>query len=168
MLTELEKKVIAAIQKDIPIEKYPFLEIANKIGISENKLLEILQKLSDHGVIRRFGATLKHQKSGFSSNVMVAWKVSDERIDEVGEKLSNFDQVSHCYNRNSIDVWPYNLYTMVHGKDDKSCKKLVKLMSELVQVNSYKLLFSIKELKKTSMKYFHENPKNSSYKSVDK
>ena len=62
-LTDLEKKVISLLQTDIPVCKRPYLEMAEQIGISEEKFLKVLSSLHDRNMIRRFGATLKHQKS---------------------------------------------------------------------------------------------------------
>ncbi len=154
MISELEKKILSLIQEDIPITKRPYLEMAEKIGISEDVLLENLQALCDRGVIRRYGATLRHQKSGFSANAMVAWEVDEERVDEVGKKMASFRQVSHCYRRNPTQDWPYNLYTMVHARDEASCRSIAKRISDETSVDKYSLLFSRRELKKTSMKYF--------------
>ena len=154
MLTELEKKIIASIQEDIPIISRPYLEISKKLKISEETLLKTLKDLCDRGVIRRFGATIRHQKSGFAANAMVAWIVDEKRIEEVGEKMSSFKEVSHCYRRNPTDEWPYNLYTMVHANNEDACREIARTMSSKTRVENYKLLFSQRELKKTSMKYF--------------
>ena len=86
MLTELEKKLIASIQEDIAVNDRPYLHIAKELGISEETLLEKLQSLCSRGFIRRFGATLRHQKTGFTANAMAAWQVAEDRIDEVGKK----------------------------------------------------------------------------------
>ena len=154
MLTELEKKIIASIQGDIPVISRPYLEISKKLKISEETLLKTLKDLCDRGVIRRFGATIRHQKSGFAANAMVAWIVDEKRIEEVGEKMSSFKEVSHCYRRNPTHEWPYNLYTMVHANNKDTCREIAKTMSSETSVENYKLLFSQRELKKTSMKYF--------------
>ena len=154
MLTELEKKIIASIQGDIPVISRPYLEISKKLKISEETLLKTLKDLCDRGVIRRFGATIRHQKSGFAANAMVAWIVDEKRIEEVGEKMSSFKEVSHCYRRNPTDEWPYNLYTMVHANNEDTCREIARTMSSETRVENYKLLFSQRELKKTSMKYF--------------
>jgi siroheme decarboxylase len=154
MLTELEKKIIASIQSDIPLAERPYLQISQNLGISEEKLLSILGDLCARGVIRRFGATLRHQKSGFEANAMTAWKVEEERIDDVGRIMAKSRKVSHCYRRNPTEEWPYNLYTMIHGKDEESCRVTAQMLSEKTSVNDYVLLFSRKELKKTSMAYF--------------
>ncbi|MBT8352483.1 MAG: Lrp/AsnC family transcriptional regulator [Deltaproteobacteria bacterium] len=154
MLTKLEKKIIASIQEDIPVKSRPYLEISQKLKISEETLLETLQGLCDRGVIRRFGATIRHQKSGFAANAMVAWIVDEDRVDEVGVKMASFRQVSHCYRQNPNEQWPYNLYTMIHAKDKDTCQETARQMSRETSVKDYKLLFSRRELKKTSMKYF--------------
>jgi DNA-binding Lrp family transcriptional regulator len=157
MLTKLEKKILASIQGDISIVKQPYLEIAEQLGLSEDTFLEKLKDLCDRGVIRRFGATIRHQKSGFTANAMVAWTVDEDRINDVGKKMASFREVSHCYRRNPNGDWPYNLYTMIHAKDEESCMETARKMSEATSVNTYTLLFSREELKKTSMEYFPQN-----------
>ncbi|MBL7179441.1 MAG: Lrp/AsnC family transcriptional regulator [Pseudomonadota bacterium] len=153
MLTELETKIIASIQDDIPVTERPYLEIAQKLEITEETLLATLKDLTAKGVIRRFGATIRHQKSGFASNAMVAWQVEESRIDEVGEKLATFREISHCYRRNPNKAWPYNLYTMVHAGDEASCLEIVGRLAAETSIDTYTVLFSRKELKKTSMQY---------------
>ncbi|MGB5159471.1 siroheme decarboxylase subunit beta [Desulfobacterium sp. N47] len=154
MLTELEKKIIASIQSDMPVIKRPYAKLAKQLNITEKIFLETLNRLLEKGVIRRFGATLCHQNSGFEANAMAAWEVGEDIVDEVGKKLASFRQVSHCYRRNPAKNWPYNLYTMVHAKTQKSCLETIRKMSETTGVKNYTVLFSRKELKKTSMKYF--------------
>jgi len=154
MLTELEKKVIASVQSDIPVISRPYHEISKKLKIPEKTLLKTLKDLCDRGVIRRFGATIRHQKSGFAANAMVAWIVDEGRIDEVGKKMASFRQVSHCYRRNPNGQWPYNLYTMIHANNEDTCRETARKMSRETGVESYALLFSRRELKKTSMEYF--------------
>jgi siroheme decarboxylase len=161
MLTELEQKIIAEIQGDIPITDRPFLDIARKIGISEETLLNTLKSLNDKGMIRRFGATLRHQKSGFEANAMVAWKVEEDRIDAVGRLMASSGRVSHCYRRNPTREWEYNLYTMIHAKDESSCMEIARNLAEKAGLDKYTLLFSRKELKKTSMQYFPNNVETS-------
>jgi DNA-binding Lrp family transcriptional regulator len=154
MLTDIEKKVIASIQQDMPVVERPYLNIAQRIGLSEDELLDTLQRLCERGIIRRFGATLRHQRTGYLANAMAAWQVAEDRIDAVGEKMASFRQVSHCYRRNPTPQWPYNLYTMIHADDEAACRETASEMSRAAGVDDYLLLFSREELKKTSMVYF--------------
>ena len=154
MLTEIEKQIIAAVQADLPLTEQPYAELAQRVDLSEDEFMQILQRLCDRGVIRRFGATIRHQKSGFSANVMVAWIVDEDQMEAVGSKMAAFKQVSHCYRRSPNGDWPYNLYTMVHAKDERTCREIAREMAQTAGVEDYALLFSRKELKKTSMTYF--------------
>ena len=153
-LTDVEKRVIAAIQGDIPIVERPYRHMADQVGITEAEFLRIVQDHVDRGVIRRLGATLRHQKSGYGSNVMAAWQVEEARVLEVGKVMAAFRAVSHCYRRDPMEDWPYNLYTMVHGQDEAACRRTVEKMAAKTGVERCALLFSRRELKKTSMKYF--------------
>jgi len=154
MLSDLEKKIIASLQEDLPIDPRPYRMIAKQIGVSEERVLQELRSLCDRGIIRRFGATLRHQKSGFAANAMGAWIVDESLIDAVGEQMAAFPEVSHCYRRNPTNGWPYNLYTMIHASDETSCLNTARRMSESTGITRFALLFSQKELKKTSMVYF--------------
>jgi DNA-binding Lrp family transcriptional regulator len=154
MLTELEKRIIAVIQGDMPVTAQPYARIAAELGIDEQQLLAALRSLMERGVIRRFGATLRHQKSGFAANAMTAWLVDEDRIETVGRIMASFKEVSHCYRRDPTDEWKFNLYTMIHGKDEAHCRRTAEKMAEKAKVQQYELLFSRRELKKTSMKYF--------------
>lgn len=156
MLTDLEKKIIALLQTDIPVVKQPFKVMAEKIGITEDEFLKVLNDLNDQGMIRRFGATIKHQKTGFTANAMVAWKVDEDKVEETGNIMASFQEITHCYRRDPAPGWRYNLYTMVHASSEEECYAIVQKISEAVGQDDYELLFSRKELKKTSMKYFED------------
>jgi DNA-binding Lrp family transcriptional regulator len=154
MIDNVDKKVINRIQGDLPLDPEPFAVMAGQIGISEEEFLQRTKDLKARGVIRRFGATLRHQEAGFSSNAMVAWAVSDARIEKTGNVLARFREVTHCYQRKPQKDWPYSLYTMIHGSDHDECYRIAKRMSRAAQIEDYVLLFSEKEFKKTSMEYF--------------
>lgn len=154
MLTDLEKKIIASIQEDLPVVERPYREIARRLGIAEEALLDALRSLCARGVIRRFGATLRHQRTGYKANAMAAWQVDEERIEAVGRIMAGFRQVSHCYRRDPAPAWPYNLYTMIHAENEAACRETARRMAQAAEVDAYSLLFSREELKKTSMVYF--------------
>ena len=154
MIKELDKKIIGLIQGDLPLNPRPFEALAREIGISEREFVERVADLKKRGVIRRFGATLRHQEAGFSSNAMIAWHVPVDRINEVGKNLAEFREVTHCYQRKTHKDWKYNLYTMIHGSNHDECYQIAECMSRAAAINDYVLLFSEKEFRKTSMEYF--------------
>ena len=154
MLEEIDKRIISLIQGDLPVHSQPFMVMAEEIGISEDEFIGRVKRLKEAGVIRRFGATLRHQKAGFRANAMIAWKAPEDNINEMGEILARFREVTHCYHRIPQKQWPYNLYTMVHGESRDICREIATRLSESTGLKDYAILFSEKEFKKTSMEYF--------------
>ncbi len=157
---EEEKNYIRELQKDLEIIERPFLKSAQKLGITEEILLEKVKQYEEIGVMRRFAAILRHREVGFTANGMIVWKVPDERIEEVGEKLGAFPQISHCYQRPVYPDWPYSVFSMVHCKSITDAEEMAKQIQKQVDVNDYKILFSSREFKKTRVEYFVEHEFN--------
>jgi DNA-binding Lrp family transcriptional regulator len=156
MLTDLEKQVILALQRDLEITPQPFQELAARLGVKEEQVLQAIRGLKEKGYIRRFGATLRHQLSGFEANALVVWVVPEEKLSSLGHKLAGKRVVTHCYARKPAPGWPYNLYTMIHGKRPGEIKAMAAQMAREIGITDYAILFSEAELKKTTMRYFCE------------
>ena len=152
--TEAERRVLALVGSDLPAGPEPYKTVALEAGVTEDEVLALVARLKESGVIRRFGATLRHQKAGYGHNAMVAWRVPDERSEEVGRFMAARPEISHCYRRRTYPQWPYNLYTMIHGRNPDDCRRVVSEIIESTGVSDHAVLNSIRELKKTSMRYF--------------
>lgn len=153
-LSPIEKRVIYRLSGDLGESARPYADLGRAVDLSESEVIEVIKSLKEKGALRRFGATLRHQRSGFKANAMVAWEVDPDRVLEVGHKLADFPEVTHCYQRRTAPDWPHNLYTMIHGATEEECEAMARKMSRAVGVSQYKILFSQEELKKTSMRYF--------------
>jgi len=151
---EEDKALVRELQGNIPESLAPFAEIGEKLGWEEEKVIIKTQNLRTHKVIRRFGAVLRHQKAGFTANAMGVWQVPEDKIEEVGRILASFREVSHCYQRPTLPDWPYNLFTMIHGRSHEECAEIMERMSQVTGIKDYSMLFSLKELKKSSMLYY--------------
>ncbi len=154
--TEEDKEFIRELQKDLAITDKPFLKSAQKLGMSEDQIFEKLKHYEEIGVMRRYAAILRHRDVGFVANGMIVWKVPEQRIIEVGEKLGAFPQVSHCYQRPVYPDWPYNVFSMIHCKSQEEAYDMAKEIQNQINVDEYKILFSAKEFKKTRVEYFVE------------
>jgi siroheme decarboxylase len=153
-LDDQDRAVLRLVQDDLPDSATPFADIAKATGATEARVLDLLGGLAASGAIRRFGATLRHQQAGYQANVMVAWRVPEDDVDRLGPVMAERPEVSHCYHRRTCPEWPYNLYTMVHGRTAEACLAVVASLSRETGVTDYALLPSLQELKKSSMRYF--------------
>ncbi|MCK4441975.1 MAG: Lrp/AsnC family transcriptional regulator [Sulfurovaceae bacterium] len=153
-LTPLHYKVIALSQRDIPIVREPFKNIVEELDISYDKFFSILNELKEAGVMRRFAGILNHRKAGFNANAMVVWDIDETKAEEMGKKASQFSAVSHCYLRPKYNNWPYNLFTMVHGKTTKETNGIIKEIASEIEHFSRRPLYSTREFKKVRIEYF--------------
>lgn len=158
MLTKQEQRMLGAVSGDIPISSECFAIQATQLGMTEAELLSGIQACIDRGLIRRFGALLAHGTVGYTANALIAWEIATEKIDLVGETFAAFRFVSHCYARPVYPDWPYNLYTMIHARADETLEQYIRQMLEgrSEEIVSYQILRSLRELKKSSPRYFTE------------
>ena len=154
-MTPLHHAVVQRAQYNIDMVSEPFKEIIDELEIDYDKFFSILQELQEAGVMRRFASILNHRKAGFSANAMVVWDVEDgEKGEEIGATAAAFSAVSHCYLRPKYANWPYNLFTMVHGKTTEETNGIIADMAKEIDSKTHMPLYSSREFKKVRIEYF--------------
>jgi DNA-binding Lrp family transcriptional regulator len=150
---KIDHAIIKLVQEDLPLAPRPFYHLAQSLEISEGEIVDRIEKLTRSGIIRRWGAVLRHQQAGFTANAMVAWQVAEVDADEAGHIMSQYAQVSHCYLRRVPAEFGYNLFAMFHAHSDLELRKLVEEVAEKTGIQDYAVITSLKEFKKVSMRY---------------
>lgn len=139
--------------------EHPFKDaarfVAAEIGgeVDEERIIARLEQWKSEGLVRRFGAFVRHQNLGYAFNGMTVWNVPDDQICEIGHLFARLPFVSHCYCRPYFEKWPYNLYTMVHAKTQDELDRYIAQMQEETGLTP-RVLVSTKEYKKTLPSYF--------------
>ena len=148
------------LSRGIEVTRSPFLKMAETLGVSEEEVVEAVRVMMEEKKIRRFAAVLKQSKIGYSANAMCVFNISTEKIEFAGEFASSLKAVSHCYERAGTPSWNYNLYAMVHAKSKPECEKIAETIAAKTCALSYKVLFSVRELKKQNAVYFGDKEFN--------
>lgn len=149
-LTDEEREVLAAIQDGLPLEPEPYRVVADRIGMSEERVLAVVQSLLDQRKIKRIGAVPNHYALGITANGMSVWDVPDDRAAEIGRMLGDREEVTHCYRRPRQPGWPYNLFGMVHARSRDEVVAAVDRIAREMDIAQYPhdVLFSTRLLKK--------------------
>jgi siroheme decarboxylase len=153
-LTDEDIAAIRALQGDLRTVSEPFAGPAARAGLSVEELLARAAEFQSTGQMRRFAAVLYHRSAGFVYNGMGVWKVPEERVDEVGQAMAAFRGVSHCYQRPTYPDWPYNLFSMTHGRTKQECEDVLDAIAAENGLDERVVLYSTKEWKKTRLVYF--------------
>jgi DNA-binding Lrp family transcriptional regulator len=153
-MTPLHHAIVRRAQYDIEMVGEPFKKIVDELNIDYDTFFGILNELQEAGVMRRFASILNHRKAGFGANAMVVWDVDEEKGEAIGEKAATFSAVSHCYLRPKYANWPYNLFTMVHGKSTEETNGIIAEMASEIESKKHMPLYSSREFKKVRIEYF--------------
>ncbi len=127
-LSDVDKKILRVLQGNLPVVKQPFLEVAQRIGIGEDEFFKRIARLSEDGIIRKFGLRVDSKKVGFKSTLM-AMKLAPGRLEETAAKLSGYDFVTHNYARDH----EYNLWFTIIEKDETALKEAVEKIKKEVE-----------------------------------
>jgi DNA-binding Lrp family transcriptional regulator len=146
--TDLDLLKIA--QDGVMLTERPYQVLGEKLGISEQEVIERMRALQEEGIVRRFAATIGHRALGIVANALIAWKAAPGDVERAGELFAAEEEVTHCYERAASLDWPYNLYTMVHSKSREECLRIADQLSQKSGLRDYRILFSELEYKKIS------------------
>jgi len=145
---------IRALQGDLRPVVAPFAVPAERHGFTVPELLERAAALQATGQMRRFAAVIYHRSAGCVYNGMGVWRVPEERVEEVGLQMAAFRGVSHCYQRPVYPDWPYNVFSMTHGRSKDECEAVLDAIAAETGLDERVVLYSTKEWKKTRLVYF--------------
>jgi len=148
-----EARLFRTLQTPLPLVERPFIELARRHEVDADELLAFGRRHLG-GAMRRYVGTLRHRKLGVRANAMIVWNAPDGKTEELGQSLAQAPEVSHCYARNTIEGFPYTLYSMIHGPDLEACQQVAGRLAAELGVDDYRLLVSLEEFKKTRLRYF--------------
>ena len=147
---------IQVVQDGLPLIARPYREIGDRLGWSEQAVIDTLQGMIDAGIIKRLGVVVRHHELGYRANAMVVWDVPDDRVDALGQQLGRQDCVTLCYQRpRRLPDWPYNLFCMVHGRDRDDVLACIGRMAEGLGLEAvaHAVLFSGRRFKQRGARY---------------
>ena len=101
----VDRQIIDKLQGDFPLCERPYAEAAERLGITENELLDRLQRLLDDKVLTRFGPMVQIERMG-GAFVLAALAVPEGRYGEVTGLVNALPQVAHNYRReHALNMW---------------------------------------------------------------
>jgi DNA-binding Lrp family transcriptional regulator len=114
----LDRALIRAVEQGLPLVPRPYAAIADEMEIAETEVIVRLARLIHAGTVKRFGIVVRHRELGYRANAMVVWAMPEGRVDELGDCIGRLPFVTLSYRRPARPPeWPYNLFTMIHGRD---------------------------------------------------
>lgn len=91
MIDNLDKRILEIMKKD---SRCPYVEIAEKLGVSEGTVHSRVHKMTEDGIIRGF--TIKTSSKNVKALVEVRIDVNTD-TEEIARKLSEYDGVTEVF-----------------------------------------------------------------------
>jgi DNA-binding Lrp family transcriptional regulator len=154
-LTDLDRRLLLEIQSGFPLTATPYRDVAESIDADTDAVRTAIERLRSDGCIKRIGCVVNHIATGFDSNCMVVWDVPDEQLDAVGQRAGTLPYVTLCYHRprRPGQSWPYNLFTMIHGRDSEAVERQIDELAADYIPFDHDRLHSTETLKQTGARY---------------
>ena len=100
------------------------------VGFETRELLAHGHAFLATGQMRRYAAVLAHRNAGFVQNGMGVWRVPEERLDECGSAWPPSAASRTATSGRPIPDWPYNLFSMTHGRTKAECEAVLRAISD--------------------------------------
>jgi DNA-binding Lrp family transcriptional regulator len=160
-LSRTERAVVRAVQGGLPVEREPYVAVAERLqrddgpAVDRTAVIGALRGLRDRGCVKRIGCVVNHHRVGFDSNCMVVWDVPDGERDAAGVDAGGHPNVTLCYHRPRRPErdWPYNLFTMVHGRDPDAVDATLDALAAGPLPYPHERLRTTATLKQTGARY---------------
>ena len=155
-LSAEDRALIKIVQHGLPLVSRPYADIAARLSTTEQDVIRRLQKLINNGSIRRYGIVVRHRELGYKANGMVVWDIPDDSVGKLGSCIGKLSCVTLSYRRpRRLPDWPYNLFTMVHGRNREEVRQKVEEIVESCQLQDidHTILFSTRRFKQRGASY---------------
>jgi len=118
-LSQTDQLLLNNFQHGFPLQERPYAEIAKQLNVSEEYVIESLQRLQAEGIISRVGSVFYPNRIGNST--LAALAVPENVLDEVADMVSNYDEVNHNYQREH----EYNLWFVITAENRQAIDRVL-------------------------------------------
>jgi len=129
LLDGMDRMILNEIQSHFPIEARPYQMLGEKLGCSEEEVLQRVQDLKDREVIRRIGANCNSRKLGYTSTLCAA-KVPSRLMARFVEVVNSYMGVTHNYRRDH----DYNIWFTLIAPSEEKIERILREIIELTGV----------------------------------
>jgi DNA-binding Lrp family transcriptional regulator len=141
-MDDLDKKILNFIQTKFPVAPEPYRLIGEKIGLSEDEVIERIRKMKEDGIIRRIGAVFDSGKLGFVSTLCAA-RVPEKEVKRFVDVVNTCPGVTHNYRRNH----EYNIWFTFIAPDEETQQRALAEIAEKTGVRDILSMKAVRTFK---------------------
>ncbi len=128
---EVDLMLLEALQDGVPLVDRPFAVLAEQVKMTEDRVLERLERLQEMGILRGISPVIESGPMGIRAATLVAVHVPEERVLDVAGIVNRYPEVSH----NFLRQHHFNLWFTVAAPDDARIREILKEIREQGGIN---------------------------------
>jgi DNA-binding Lrp family transcriptional regulator len=104
-MDDLDRAIVNALQDGFPLSERPFLDTANALNTSEDKLIVRIAHMLGDGTLTRFGPLYHAERAG-GAFTLAAMQVPEAVFEHTAEIVNRHPEVAHNYRReHRFNMW---------------------------------------------------------------
>ena len=104
-MDELDRAIVDRCQRGFPLSARPFLDLAKKVGMTEDGLIARIERLLADGTLTRFGPLFNVERMG-GRFTLAAMQVPAADFERIASLVNAFPEVAHNYARDHrFNMW---------------------------------------------------------------
>jgi DNA-binding Lrp family transcriptional regulator len=104
-LDAIDRRIVNALQGGFPICERPFEAAARNLDLSEDALIQRIERMLADRVLTRFGPLYNAERMG-GANVLAAMCVAETDYDAVADIVNAQPEIAHNYRReHALNMW---------------------------------------------------------------
>lgn len=128
---ETIQQMLNEFQHDFPLSATPYADMAEKLGIEEQALLDLLADLKAQGILSRVGAVFTPNRVGAST--LAAMAVPEHKLEAIADIISSYSAVNHNYEREHH----FNLWFVATAENSSL---LAEILADMEQKTGFRIL----------------------------
>jgi len=138
-LDDTDQRLLNLIQTEFPLVTRPFAALGERLGETEDQVLDRYRRLKADRLVRQVSAIFDTRKLGYRSS-LIATSVDEARIDEAAAIIDAHPGVSHDYRRDH----EFNLWWTIAVPPDMDLETHVNALHRLTGARSTRILPTLK------------------------
>jgi DNA-binding Lrp family transcriptional regulator len=128
----LEQHLLNDFQHGLPLVPRPFQALAEKLGSTEQAVIDTLAELQQQGYVSRVGAVFRANTIGAST--LAAMAVPTAELERVAQLVNSYTEVNHNYQREHR----FNLWFVATAATETDLRKVLQ---DIEQRSGYPVLY---------------------------
>src|SRR5437868_14422873 len=126
-IDDTDRLLLNNLQGAFPVTHRPFRDVADRLGLTEDIVLERLRRMVENGALSRFGTILNAPQLG-GERTLAAMHVPAGRFPAVSEFVNSLDAVSHNYERTGATEAGkhFNMWFVISSEDEREIAETIE------------------------------------------